>query len=64
MKNRKMWFLVKCICLYLVCFSEACMLLAFKTHYEPETLIQMTFTVFGVELAAMMIKKILDNWKE
>lgn len=40
------------------------MILAFKTRYEPETLIQMTFTVFGVELAAMMIKKILDNRKE
>lgn len=46
---------------YLVLFTIACLFIVYSGKYEPSALIQWNFTVFGVELALLMVKKILDN---
>jgi len=46
---------------YLVLFSIAMTVIFVVVGTEPATLIQWTFTVFGVELLATMFKKYIDK---
>jgi len=46
---------------YLVLFSLAMTVIFVVVGAEPATLIQWTFTVFGVELLATMFKKYIDK---
>lgn len=46
---------------YLIAFTASCLYLIWKISYEPSTLIQWTFTIFGMELLVMALKKIIEN---
>ena len=47
---------------FLSIFTVACFISNHINGLGQDTLIQWVFTVFGVELLAMMVKKILDKW--
>lgn len=61
MKNNKMWWLVVALLLYLLFFSVACLNIFITVGAEPSTLIERTFTVIGLELVVLMVKKLMDN---
>ena len=61
---KKLDFLSKIVLVvigYLILFSVAIFVCFCINGNEPETLIQWTFTVFGVELLATMFKKYIDK---
>lgn len=60
-KHRKMWSLIKVLLVYLLLFTIAMVCVTLKLGYEMTTLISMTFSVIGVELVVMMIKRLLDD---
>lgn len=60
-KHRKMWNIIKILLAYLLLFTIAMVCVTLKLGYEMTTLISMTFSVIGVELVVMMIKRLLDD---
>lgn len=60
-KHSKMWLLIKLIIIYLIVLTAVCLYMTAKFSFEPSTIISMNFTVFGVELCAMMVKRIMDD---
>lgn len=60
-KHRKMWSLIKVLLVYLLLFTISMVCVTLKLGYEMTTLISMTFSVIGVELVVMMVKRLLDD---
>lgn len=60
-KHRKMWSLIKVLLVYLLLFTIAMIYVTIKVGYEMSTLISMTFSVIGIELVVMMVKRLLDD---
>ena len=61
---RKLDFLTKVVVFdlaFLTIFTVACFISHHITGTEPATLIQMVFTVFGMELLLTMVKTWLDK---
>lgn len=63
-KHKKMWALIKALLVYLLIFSAVMVLVTLKIGYEMGTLISMTFSVIGIELVAMMVKRLMDDRRD